>query len=59
MSRELAQDDVAMMDHATRAHEEDLRETWRLIFRLLLNGPDRFTLTDLARLREVLGRLAP
>ena len=59
MSQETVQDDAATMDRITRAHEEDVREARRLILRLLLADADHFTLADLTRLTEVLGRLNP
>ena len=59
MSQETVQGDAATMDSITRAHEEDVREARRLILRLLLADADHFTLADLARLTEVLGRLNP
>lgn len=57
--QDLAQDDVATMDHVTRAHKEDVREARRQILRLLLADPDHLTLADLIRLTEALERLNP
>ena len=56
--KEIALSDAATMDSVTRAHEEDVREARRLILRLLLADAEHFSLADLARLTEALGRLS-
>ena len=50
--------EAAAMDATVEGQKQDLKEFRRLVGKLMISGPEQFSIVDMAKLKELLGRLA-